>query len=68
MITTHPAYNDLMVKSELEQKSIHVILAEILDMLKKEAGVSSLTALTKDLHFYPDFHGEMRSLSGWISS
>jgi hypothetical protein len=57
-----------MVKSELEQKSIHVILAEILDMLKKEAGVSSLTALTKDLHFYPDFHGEMRSLSGWISS
>jgi ribulose kinase len=68
MITTHPAYNELLKKSELEQKSMHVVLAETLDTLKKEAGVSSLTALTKDLHFYPDFHGEIRSRTGLTSS
>lgn len=34
------------------------VLHEILDNLQVERGVQSLTELTKNLHIYPDFHGE----------
>lgn len=65
MITTHPAYAELVEKSKREEKSIHAILADTLEALKNEAEVSSLTALTKDVHFYPDLHG-MRNINGSV--
>ena len=34
------------------------VLHEILEHLKVERGVQTLTELTKDLHIYPDFHGK----------
>lgn len=66
MITTHPAYSKLKEKAEQEQKPVHTILEETLEQLKTEAGFDSWTRLTKDLHFYPDLHGEIQSEGkGW---
>ncbi|KAH8105005.1 Pentulose kinase [Phellopilus nigrolimitatus] len=57
MITTHPAYPQLQEIAKEEKTSIHVVLADQLEKLRKEAGVETLTELTKHLHLYPDLHG-----------
>ncbi|CCA71253.1 related to ribitol kinase [Serendipita indica DSM 11827] len=63
MITTHPAYSELQEIAKKENKSIHTVLADVLDRLLLEAGTSSLTRLTKDLHLYPDLHGNRSPLA-----
>jgi ribulose kinase len=62
MITTHPAHEELQELAKKEGKPIHAILAERLEALKREAGLDSLTRLTKDVHFYPDLHGNVRPM------
>ncbi|KDQ65060.1 hypothetical protein JAAARDRAFT_28723 [Jaapia argillacea MUCL 33604] len=57
MITTHPAYPKLVERAEKERTNIHQVLHEILQKLCRENGVESATELTKDMHFYPDLHG-----------
>ncbi|KAF9464283.1 FGGY family of carbohydrate kinase [Collybia nuda] len=57
ILTTHPAYSKLVELANREQKNIHIVLRDILERLKAEKGVDTLTELTKDLHMYPDFHG-----------
>lgn len=63
IITTHPAHSELLEAVEKNGKPVHAILAEKLQELKKEANISSLTRLTKDLHFYPDLHGNRSPLA-----
>lgn len=58
MITTHPAYLALKKLAGEAQKPIHIILGETLETLREEAGMETLTELTKDIHFYPDLHGK----------
>jgi len=55
--TTHPAYAGLLKIVEEENSTTHEVLNEKLDELVKLEGVSSRTELTKDLHMYPDLHG-----------
>ncbi|KAL5508501.1 hypothetical protein ACEPAH_6120 [Sanghuangporus vaninii] len=57
MITTHPAYKELQEIAEKEKTSIHTVLANELERQRKEKGLESLTELTKDMHLYPDLHG-----------
>ncbi|KAF8164857.1 hypothetical protein B0H34DRAFT_214475 [Crassisporium funariophilum] len=57
ILTTHPAYPELVKMGKDQQRNIHTILEETLEKLRVEKGVESLTELTKDLHMYPDFHG-----------
>jgi len=57
IITTHPAYQELVRLSQEQKKNIHTVLEERLEKLRVENGVESLTELIKDLHIYPDFHG-----------
>ncbi|EPQ59684.1 Pentulose kinase [Gloeophyllum trabeum ATCC 11539] len=57
MITTHPAYKELQEKAEKENTNIHEVLHDTLVKMKEENGVETFTELTKDLHFYPDLHG-----------
>ncbi|KIJ19815.1 D-ribulokinase [Paxillus involutus ATCC 200175] len=57
VITTHTAYPELKEKAREEQKNIHQVLLELLEKLRQESHVESFTELTKDIHFYPDFHG-----------
>ncbi|KAI0092507.1 Pentulose kinase [Irpex rosettiformis] len=57
MIKTHPAYPKLQELAEQQKTSIHSVLHDELVKLRRENGVESNTELTKDLHFYPDLHG-----------
>ncbi|KAF9242914.1 hypothetical protein BU15DRAFT_60201 [Melanogaster broomeanus] len=57
VITTHTAYPELQERARQEQKNIHQVLLDVLEKLRGENHVESLTELTKDIHFYPDFHG-----------
>ncbi len=40
-----------------------VVLHDELERLRSEVKAENLTELTKDLHFYPDLHGEYRIIS-----
>ncbi|EJD00891.1 Pentulose kinase [Fomitiporia mediterranea MF3/22] len=57
MITTHAAYPQLKEIAENEKTSIHIVLANELERQRKEKGFETLTELTKDMHLYPDLHG-----------
>ncbi|OBZ71867.1 hypothetical protein A0H81_08080 [Grifola frondosa] len=57
MITTHPAYPRLTELAALQKINIHEVLQAELEKLRVEAGAESLTELTKDMHLYPDLHG-----------
>ncbi|KII96035.1 hypothetical protein PLICRDRAFT_48957 [Plicaturopsis crispa FD-325 SS-3] len=57
VLTTHPAYPKLVEKAKKENSNIHQVLQEMLQELKVAKGLESLTELTKDIHFYPDLHG-----------
>ncbi|RDB19579.1 hypothetical protein Hypma_013378, partial [Hypsizygus marmoreus] len=57
ILTTHPAYPLLVELGKEQQKNIHKVLEETLEKLRVERKVETLTELTKDLHMYPDFHG-----------
>jgi FGGY-family pentulose kinase len=57
IITTHTAYPELKERAKQEEKCMHVVLLDVLEKLRCENNVDTYTELTKDLHFYPDFHG-----------
>ncbi|KAG5650779.1 hypothetical protein H0H81_011077 [Sphagnurus paluster] len=57
ILTTHPAYSKLVELGREQGKNIHTVLQEMLEKLRVENKFETLTELTKDLHMYPDFHG-----------
>ena len=61
MITTHHGYPALKQQAREAQNSIHVVIGETLETLREDAGMETLTELTKDMHFYPDLHGKLGS-------
>ncbi|ORX38817.1 hypothetical protein BD324DRAFT_291502 [Kockovaella imperatae] len=63
MITTHPAYPRLVEEAKKADTNMFQILADRLAALVKEYGLETATQLTKDLHFYPDLHGNRSPLA-----
>ncbi|KAF7330797.1 Pentulose kinase [Mycena venus] len=57
VLTTHPAYTELQERGKAQGKNIFVVLQDLLDKLRADEGVDSLAELLKDVHMYPDFHG-----------
>ncbi|KAJ7367864.1 FGGY family of carbohydrate kinase [Mycena albidolilacea] len=57
ILTTHPAYPELQERAKAQGKNIFVVLGDLLEKLRAEEGVATLTELLKDVHMYPDFHG-----------
>ncbi|KAJ7477167.1 hypothetical protein B0H11DRAFT_2030012 [Mycena galericulata] len=57
MLTTHPAYPKLIEQGKAQGKNIFVVLQDLLEKLRVEEQVDSFTELMKDVHLYPDFHG-----------
>ncbi|KAH8074935.1 hypothetical protein BXZ70DRAFT_1056364 [Cristinia sonorae] len=57
MIKTHPAYNQLQQLADERKTNIHEVLHDELEKLRVQEKVDSFTELTKDMHFYPDLHG-----------
>ncbi|KIY67282.1 Pentulose kinase [Cylindrobasidium torrendii FP15055 ss-10] len=63
MLTTHASYPKLVELGKERNKNIHIVLQELLEELRVRDKVESLTELTKDLHFYPDLHGNRSPLA-----
>ncbi|KAJ3889217.1 Pentulose kinase [Lentinula edodes] len=57
MIKTHPAYPRLQKMAEEQKSNIFAVLQDLLQKMKKDSNAESLTELTRDMHFYPDLHG-----------
>ncbi|KAJ7499352.1 FGGY family of carbohydrate kinase [Mycena latifolia] len=57
MLTTHPAYPKLIEQGKAQGKNIFVVLQDLLEKLRAEEKVASFTELMKDVHMYPDLHG-----------
>ncbi|EAU82451.2 ribitol kinase [Coprinopsis cinerea okayama7 len=57
IITTHPAYPELKEQAKASGSNIYEVLHKKLESLRVEKGAGSYTELTKELHLYPDFHG-----------
>ncbi|KAG1902838.1 uncharacterized protein F5891DRAFT_1021390 [Suillus fuscotomentosus] len=57
IITTHTAYPELKERAKQEGKCTHDVLLDVLEKLRNENNVHTYTELTKNVHFYPDFHG-----------
>ncbi|WVQ83318.1 hypothetical protein IAT38_005457 [Cryptococcus sp. DSM 104549] len=63
MMQTHPAYPKLVELSKKTGKSTFELLGDRLEEMMKEKSAETLTHLTKDLHFYPDLHGNRSPLA-----
>lgn len=57
IITTHPAYSELLLLAKKSGKDNHAVLEELLETLRVTNNADTLTDVIKDLHLYPDFHG-----------
>ncbi|EKD04731.1 hypothetical protein A1Q2_00961 [Trichosporon asahii var. asahii CBS 8904] len=63
VITTHPAYPKLKEEAKKQGVSQYEVLGHRLEEMQERAGAPTLTHLTKDLHFYPDLHGNRSPLA-----
>lgn len=66
MLETHPAWPKLLEMSKQKGINHFVLLNDLLEEQMKETNAPFLTALTKNLHIYPDLHGtEVQLASSW---
>ncbi|ORY31026.1 hypothetical protein BCR39DRAFT_527906 [Naematelia encephala] len=63
MMTTHPAYPKLQALCDKTGRNAFDLLGERLETMRQAKGVDTATHLTKDLHFYPDLHGNRSPLA-----
>lgn len=63
VITTHPAYPKLQEEVKKQGVSSYEVLGRRLEEMQKRTEAPTPTHLTKDLHFYPDLHGNRSPLA-----
>ncbi|CAF0789370.1 unnamed protein product [Brachionus calyciflorus] len=64
IIESHPSYNELLIKTkETNFNSIYDFLNNFLIQLTDENNVKNVSYLTKNIHVYPDFHGNRSPLA-----
>ena len=57
IVKSHPAYVEAEKESEINNIPIQEYLVRILTTLQKKRGEDNVAYLTKDIHIWPDFHG-----------
>ncbi|KII84305.1 hypothetical protein PLICRDRAFT_46171 [Plicaturopsis crispa FD-325 SS-3] len=63
VVTTHPAYAELLESARSNGLTIFEQLDKHLERLVAEKKIASAVTLAKDVHLYPDFHGNRAPLS-----
>jgi FGGY-family pentulose kinase len=63
IVNTHPALQETKQLASEKNQNIYTFLTEHLNILKDRKGVSQVQDLTRDLHIYPDFHGNRSPLA-----
>ncbi|KAI5449982.1 hypothetical protein NCC49_003873 [Naganishia albida] len=63
IMQTHPAYSKVQAMAEEKNSNVFGILEARLEELKKERGCDTSTELTRNIHFYPDLHGNRSPLA-----
>ncbi|KRT82014.1 hypothetical protein AMK59_5802, partial [Oryctes borbonicus] len=61
IIDTHAATSS--IKEKIGKKHIQTYLAELLEIMARKRNIKSISLLTKDLHVWPDFHGNRSPLA-----
>lgn len=63
VIATHPAASQLKDEAKRRGVSTYEVLGDRLEEMRARAGAPTPTHLTKDLHVYPDLHGNRSPLA-----
>ncbi|CAO1636156.1 unnamed protein product [Jaminaea pallidilutea] len=63
IIETHPASPALKAQAESQGSNLFALLDGLLAQMAQRKGVKALTHLTRDLHIYPDLHGNRSPLA-----
>lgn len=62
VVETHPAYEQLKQIAVQRKLHFHTVLDDRLSELAKENNVPTLSQITKNIHIWPDFHGNRSPL------
>lgn len=63
MLETHVAWPKLLEQAKAKNTNHFVLLGELLEELMKDEQAPFLTYLTRNLHIYPDLHGNRSPLA-----
>lgn len=63
ILKTHVAYPELEKVASERKTNIFTILGELLEKAKFEEGVETVNQINKNMHFYPDLHGNRSPLA-----
>ncbi|XP_013418272.1 FGGY carbohydrate kinase domain-containing protein [Lingula anatina] len=63
IVETHPAYSEALQRAEKEGIHLSVYLNQLIQSMAEKQGLSHSAELTRDLHMWPDFHGNRSPLA-----
>ncbi|KAJ8653985.1 hypothetical protein O0I10_010321 [Lichtheimia ornata] len=62
-LNTHPAINEARKLADAEDMNVYAFLNRHLERMQEERGFKHLEDLTKQMHIYPDYHGNRSPLA-----
>ena len=63
ILASHPAFAEMKLDASRQGKTVYKALEDMLEILASGKSLSNVAFLTKDLHIWPDFHGNRSPLA-----